>query len=237
MKNNKKSGKNGSFYIALCGCAVVVALVSYVSDLMKDEKPEEEENIAFLEEMDEEDFSGDIAEIPEFDRDLGEIEEEPEIVVIEPEIDLPQTEPVAAEEEVDEFLPVLPASGKVTAEFSGDSLVLYEHLGDWRTHAGIDIEANVGDDVYLCEDGVVEKIYRNNLGGCILVDHENGYKSLYACLGETNLVAEGDRLICGETIGRVGDTAVGDITKTPHVHFEMYHEGKAINPLDIAITE
>ena len=71
------------------------------------------------------------------------------------------------------------------------------------------------------------------MGGCILVDHENGYKSLYACLGEIDLVNVGDRLSMGETIGRVGDTAVGDLVTEPHVHFEMYREGIAIDPLDI----
>lgn len=243
MKNKKKLGKNGGFYIALCGCAVVVALVSYVSDLVKDDNtPPETEKIA-LEDTENEEYESYIDKFSEEDEDY-ETASEPDVVVIEPEEEAepePETvepaEETAANEEVEEFLPGLPAPGKVTAEFSGDTLVRYERLGDWRTHAGIDIAANVGDDVYICENGVVEKIYNNNLGGCILVDHQNGYKSLYAGLGETDLVNVGDELRTGETIGRVGDSAVGDITAEPHVHFEMYYEGKPVNPLDLIPIE
>lgn len=235
LKDKNKSRKNGGFYIALCGCAVVVALVSYVGNMMKANKElPEPENIA-LNDIDKYDF-----ESYEEESSLKDSKEvsEPEIIVVEPEPEVIEpVEETAAKEEVDEFLPALPVSGKVTAEFSGDNLVHYERLDDWRTHSGVDISANVGDDVYICESGVVEKIYSNNMGGCILVDHKNGYKSLYANLGEIDLVKEGDELVSGETIGRVGETAVGDITAQPHVHFELYHEGKAVNPLDIITIE
>lgn len=235
MKNRKKLGKNGSFYIALCGCAVVVALVSYVGDFVKNgEKDKAPENIAL------EEFEGFVPEAEEELSDFNSAQEtaEPEIVVIEPEREIvPETEETASEETVEEFLPIMPASGKVTAEFSGTDLVRYEILGDWRTHSGIDIEAAEEDDAYVCEDGVVEKIYSNNLGGCIIVNHQNGYKSLYANLGEIDLVNVGDELRCGETVGRIGDSAVGDLTTGAHLHFEMYHEDKAVNPLDFITVE
>ncbi len=231
-RNSKKLGKNGGFYIALCGCAVVVALVSYVGEIIKgtDEVPNPQ-NIAL-----EDDFSSDYENISlyEDEEDSSELD----VVTIEPEEEvIILTEETAANEEVYEFMPALPVPGKVLAEFSGEKLVHYERLGDWRTHTGIDLLAEVGDDVYLCEDGVVEKIYQNNLGGSILVDHKNGYKSLYAGLGETDLVNVGDELHAGETIGRVGEAPVGDLIKDAHVHFEIYHEGKAINPLDIITIE
>lgn len=236
-KNNKKIGKNGGFYIALCACAVVVALVSYAGEIINDGDNDipDTKNIALEEELDfnYESFNEDLYE----DEPLEEISE-PEVIVIEPEENIViQAEETVAEDEVYEFMPALPVPGKVLAEFSGANLVKYERLGDWRTHSGIDISANVGDDVYLCEDGVVEKIYQNNLGGCILVEHKNGYKSLYAGLGEIDLVNVGDELHAGETIGRVGESAVGDLTKEPHVHFEIYYEEKPINPLDIITIE
>ena len=230
MKDKKK--KNGSFYIALSLCAVMVAIMSYVGNSMK-EIDEVNPEIAidnieksFDEELPEIDYQEILESEPE--------EEEDEVVVVEEPEDIEVT---AAEEIVDEFLPGFPTSGRILSSFSGGKLVHYETLDDWRSHQGVDIEAKVGEDVYICESGVVEKIYQNNMGGCILVDHENGYKSLYACLGEINLVNVGDRLSMGETIGRVGDTAVGDIITTPHVHFEMYKEGIAIDPLDIITIE
>ena len=245
MKDKKKkSGKNGSFYIALCGCAVVVTLMSYVGNVMRGAKQSPQmQDIAFE----------DMEKISEsFEKEIFPTEEknpEPEIIAIEPK-DREPTEEIeifpekieeikmtAAKEEVDEFLPALPVSGKVLADFSGENLVFYEKLGDWRTHSGIDIEAAAGDNVYACESGVIEKIYTNNLGGCILIDHQNGYKSLYANLGETNAVKAGDKIDAGAVIGQVGQTAVGDLTTEAHVHFELHHEGKPINPLDVITIE
>ena len=242
MKEKKrKPGKNGGFYIALCGCAVVVALMSYVGNMMKGENDLPEMNDIALNDIDSEIDS----EFESYEEEESEVESEevtePEVIVIEPEetevIEEREVELTAATEEVEAFMPALPVSGKVLADFSGENLVFYETLDEWRTHPGIDIEAKVGDDVYLCDDGVVEKIYSDNMGGCILIDHQNGYKSLYANLGEIDLVNVGDKLYAGETIARVGETAVGDYTIEPHVHFELHHEGKSINPLDVITIE
>lgn len=238
MKKNKKLGKNGGFYIALCSCAVVVALVSYADEIIKDKDNDtpKNQNIALETEQDfnYENFAENL-----YEEETFENFSEPEIIVIEPDNDviIEAEETSGSSDDVYEFMPALPVPGKVLAEFSGANLVKYERLGDWRTHSGIDIQANTGDDVYLCEDGVVEKIYQNNLGGCILVDHKNGYKSLYAGLGEIDLVNVGDELHSGETIGRVGESAVGDLTNEPHVHFEIHHDSKPINPLDIITIE
>lgn len=232
MKNNKKTNKKGGFYIALCSCAVVVATVSYVSDLLgKDNKVSNEPKSIALESNDPE---------PEKITEKENAGAEHDVIILEPEIEPepePETATTAVHEEVNEFLPVLPAPGKIIAEFSNQTPIFHERLGDWRTHNGIDIEAAVGDDVYVCETGVVEKIYKNNLGGCILVDHQNGYKSLYANLGQIDLVAVGDELHTGETIGRVGEASLGDITAAPHIHFEMYYNGKAIDPLEKVAVE
>ncbi len=222
MKDRKKTNKKGGFYIALCAAAVVVALVSYVSDLLKNDEvqPTEEQKIAFEE--------PDIYDEP--DQETNEAKYD--VVVLEPEtVPDPEIVETAKKEEVDEFLPNMPAPGRVIAEFSNKTPVFYEKLGDWRNHNGIDIEAEVGEDIYVCETGVVEEIYRNNLGGCILVDHQNGYKSLYANLGQIDLVAVGDELNTGETIARAGEPSLGDLTAVPHVHFELYYGGKAIDPL------
>ena len=250
MKDKKKkSGKNGSFYIALCGCAVVVTLMSYVGNVMRGSKELPQMQDIAMEDM--ENLFEKSSEKPEDEIFVEEDEKkpEPEIITVEPEVQEPteeieifpeKTEEIkmtAAKEEVDEFLPALPVSGKVLADFSGENLVFYEKLEDWRTHSGIDLEATAGDDVYVCESGVVEKIYTNNLGGCVLVNHQNGYKSLYANLSETNAVKTGDKLNTGDVIGQVGQTAVGDLISDGHVHFELHYEGKPVNPLDIITIE
>ncbi len=226
MKDKKRGNVGGGFYIALCVSAVVVALISYVGNAVGGNKKSPEPQKLAME---------DIQKLPEFpEKKIVE----PDIITLEPEPEPePQLAQTAAEEEVYEFLPAMPAAGKVIAEFSNKTPVLFERFGDWRTHNGIDIEAEVGEDVYVCESGVIEKIYRNNLGGCVLVDHKNGYKSLYANLGQIDLVAVGDEVYTGETIGRAGEASLGDLSAVPHVHFELYYEGKAIDPLSKITVE
>lgn len=188
-----------------------------------------------------EDYNDDVFDISKnkeiINIDPEEEDKSEEIEIIPEAEDFEEVEMTAAEGEADEFLPMMPATGKVLEEFSGDNLVYYETLDDRRVHSGIDIEAEIGSDVYASEDGVVEKIYSNNLGVCILVDHKNEYKSLYANLDESNLVCEGDEVCAGQTIGRVGENAVGDKTAKPHVHFEMHYKNQPVNPLDIITIE
>lgn len=97
----------------------------------------------------------------------------------------------------------------------------------WR-HAAIDIDGSYSSPIYASETGrVVSAGWGRGYGNQITVDHGAGMKTLYAHLSKT-FVQVGDSVKKGQTIGMIGCT--GWCTGT-HLHFEIFINGKKINPL------
>lgn len=96
-----------------------------------------------------------------------------------------------------------------------------------RQHKGIDIIGN--KRIMAADNGVVEFAgTRNGLGNAIIINHRNGYKTVYGHLSKIN-VKEGQIVEKGDVIGIMGNT--GNSTGT-HLHFEIHVNGKPKNPLN-----
>ena len=65
-----------------------------------------------------------------------------------------------------------------------------------------------------------------------MIDHENGIKSLYANLADSDNDLTGQNIKQGDEIGTVGNTALSDFTKEAHLHFEILKDDKPVNPMD-----
>jgi len=99
--------------------------------------------------------------------------------------------------------------------------------GELKNHNGMDIAANMGTAVYAADGGkVVLAEWYGGYGNCIMIDHGNGYKTLYGHLSYIG-VKNGQAVTQGNTIGQVGST--GNSTG-PHLHFEVYLNGSRIDP-------
>ena len=48
-----------------------------------------------------------------------------------------------------------------------------------------------------------------------------------------DFVTIGDKVEKGQTIGTIGESASFEVAQTPHLHFEVYKDGKSINPTTI----
>jgi LysM repeat protein len=98
----------------------------------------------------------------------------------------------------------------------------------WPGHLGIDIAGSLGDGVFASDAGVV--VFAGwSLGGygnMVMIDHGNGYQTLYAHLSSVN-VGCGQSVYTGTYIGAVGST--GNSTGA-HLHFEVRLQGGFINP-------
>jgi Membrane proteins related to metalloendopeptidases len=96
-----------------------------------------------------------------------------------------------------------------------------------RQHKGIDI---IGNKSILASDtGVVSFAgKKNGLGNAIIIDHKNGYQTVYGHLSKIN-VKKGQTVEKGEKIGVMGNT--GNSTGT-HLHFEVHKNGTPKNPLN-----
>ena len=95
-------------------------------------------------------------------------------------------------------------------------------------HLGIDLAGNLGDNVMATDNGVVVYAGWNDYGygNMIMIDHGNGYQTLYAHLSVIN-VRCGASVYQGSVIGAAGST--GNSTG-PHLHFETRFMGGFLNP-------
>lgn len=126
-----------------------------------------------------------------------------------------------------------PVKGKVIGDFSLEVLAYDETMGDWRTHSGMDIAAEVGTKVKAVNAGKVTAVYQDDLMGTVVtMEHEDGLTSLYANLGAQPNVNVGDTLDTGAVLGMVGETAIAEISKPAHLHFEMCKDGETVDPVN-----
>lgn len=95
-------------------------------------------------------------------------------------------------------------------------------------HTGVDIRSPKGTPVLAAGDGKVKKtiVDNGNLGQTIVIDHLNGYESLYGHLSAIE-VQPNQVVHRGQEIGRVGST--GRSTGN-HLHYEILYKEKKINP-------
>jgi hypothetical protein len=125
------------------------------------------------------------------------------------------------------------ASGKPNiGSFWGDG-----RDGNGRQHEGIDIFATKHTPAIATNDGVVERVGENNLGGKVVFMRPDGrdYNLYYAHL-DLQLVRDGQVVHAGDTLGLTGNT--GNAKNTPsHLHFGIYTSGRAIDPLPFVNRE
>lgn len=97
-------------------------------------------------------------------------------------------------------------------------------------HFAIDIVAKIGSPIKAISDGtVVFSDWNIATGYVILLKHANEYISVYKHNGSL-LKEQGDFVKSGEVIATVGST--GELTTGPHLHFELWSGGYAVNPLN-----
>lgn len=211
----RKKKKSGGVYIAICSCALIVAIVGYAGrmSLKENEKNDDIKEI-----------------IPE--QKAAETSQKAEVEVPDKETSEQAEETAATENKPEPIEFISPVGGNVIEEYSGDDLVYNEALKDWRAHSGVDFAAKIGEEVKVGAKGVIESVFDSNMGRCVIVDHQNGFKTMYANLEETDTVKAGDSVESGDVIGTVGNTALGDATELEHVHFEMMKDGDTVNPTE-----
>ena len=95
-------------------------------------------------------------------------------------------------------------------------------------HAAIDIAGNTGNPVWASDNGVVVYAGWSNYGygNLVVIDHGNGWQSLYAHLNSIN-VGCGQSVNQGQGIGGLGNTGN---SSGAHLHFELIYVGVKVNP-------
>lgn len=118
------------------------------------------------------------------------------------------------------FMP--PVSGEVTAAFDLQ-----------KDHFGIDIAAAQNTAVKAAADGmVISSGYTVETGYSIAIQHPNNTVTFYKH-NSVLLKKEGSPVRTGEAIAIVGNT--GERSSGPHLHFELWFQGRPVNPSDFIV--
>jgi murein DD-endopeptidase MepM/ murein hydrolase activator NlpD len=102
-------------------------------------------------------------------------------------------------------------------------------LGYRKMHAGVDFAAPRGTPILAAGSGTVERANRyGSFGNYIRIRHTDGYKTAYAHLQKfARGIRAGAYVKQDQVIGYVGTTGR---STGPHLHYEVIHNGKKINP-------
>lgn len=124
-----------------------------------------------------------------------------------------------------------PVEGELAKEYAKDKLVYSETLEEWATHLGWDIKADKTTVVKAAANGKVKSIKNDpRYGLSIIIEHQDGYETLYASLLSTEFVTVGEEVKQGQSIGTVGNSAAFEVADAPHLHFEIIQNGESVDP-------
>lgn len=241
-KNNNPK-KNAGFYIALALCITAIggaAWTTYSSVL--DYQTPKEESSAQAESSKPQDkptdktVSGLEYSKPESKTENSEktantiLESSSEISEESSEVSIEESSSESSEisqENENKF--VKPIDGKIIKGYSPENPVYSKTMGDWRVHEGIDIAADDGEKVRAYSDGIVKKVYNDELFGySVEIEHKNGITMIYSGLSPTVLVKEGENVSSGDYIGAVF-TIPSEIMDEVHLHLTAKKDGKLID--------
>jgi murein DD-endopeptidase MepM/ murein hydrolase activator NlpD len=126
---------------------------------------------------------------------------------------------------------IMPAAGWISS--------VYGHrndpfTGSWVMHWGLDISTNLGNPIMATADGIVIKVETDKyLGKNVTISHGNGYTTIYGHMSNF-AVRAGQKIRRRDIIGYIGQTgkAAG-----PHVHYEVWKDGKRVDPRNFLLEE
>lgn len=122
--------------------------------------------------------------------------------------------------------------GEAIAKGYSQELTYDDTMGDFRAHTAVDFKGNQGDDVVAINDGLVLKVYNDNLYGVVVeIDHGGKLVAKYCGL-ESATVKAGDSVSINQPIGTLGKIPC-ESAQEMHLHFETAVDGQVVNPLDV----
>ena len=219
------------FYVILSICLVVIAVSSYVLFFSAGGSQADPSDATVYVPSDVPAVQTPVS-VPDVD-----VPAEPAEPAVQPEPEPePEPEPQPADEprqtaaEAPAPIWVRPVDGAVLKDFSGDTLVKDETMGDWRVHTGTDYAADAGARVYAVSDGTVARAEMDaQYGGVVVLELTDGRQAVYRSLAEGLKVSAGDSVRAGDVIGTVGQSSA-EAGQDSHLHLELYEDGAAIDP-------
>lgn len=125
----------------------------------------------------------------------------------------------------------MPVEGDILREYAKDNLVYSPTLDEWITHNGLDIAAEKTTVVKASAEGTIKSIKNDpRYGLTVVIEHANGFSSVYSNLLTAEFVEEGEKVEQGQTIATVGNTATFEVADESHLHFEILKDNENVDP-------
>tara|TARA_Y100001934_G_C12115811_1_gene660741 strand:+ start:11 stop:727 length:717 start_codon:yes stop_codon:yes gene_type:complete len=114
--------------------------------------------------------------------------------------------------------------------FSPVNGFISDHFSPSKKHYGIDVVAKEKTRISAVLDGtVVVNTWTAETGYVLMIQHKDDYLSIYKH-NSILLKDVGDFVLAGEHVAVIGNS--GELSSGPHLHFELWHKGVPVNPLD-----
>ncbi|WP_417620516.1 M23 family metallopeptidase [Parasphingorhabdus sp.] len=124
-----------------------------------------------------------------------------------------------------------PTNGRITSSYG---MRRHPILRYKRMHSGLDFGGGYGAPIYAVTDGtVIHAGRKGGFGNYVKLQHGGGLASGYAHMSRI-AVSNGRRVRRGQIIGYIGSTG---LSTGPHLHYELYRGGRAINPRSVKFVE
>ena len=125
---------------------------------------------------------------------------------------------------------LMPVVGRITSNYGARR---HPVLGYTRMHAGVDFGAAYGSPIYAVGDANVSFAgHHGGHGNYVKLDHGGGYATGYGHMSRI-AVYPGGSVRAGQIIGYVGSTG---LSTGPHLHYELYQNGRSVNPMSVRFT-
>ncbi len=119
----------------------------------------------------------------------------------------------------------------VVKDYSEDKLQHNESMKFYAIHLAVDL---VGEDdkVFAVSDGIVKEIDKDNdlEGTKMIIEHADGFVSVYCSLDNNLLVSEGEQVKKGQEIGKASDSSIMEKHSGGHLHLELFKDGIEVDP-------
>lgn len=132
---------------------------------------------------------------------------------------------------------VKPIDGKIQIDFAANKLVFNTTMQEWRTHAGIDIEASAGAEIKAAASGKIAAVKSDpRYGLTVVIEHDINncaFTTIYCGLDKTSgNIQAGSDIKAGDVIGTVGEDIFCERAQGAHLHFELIENNIPLDPTE-----
>lgn len=141
----------------------------------------------------------------------------------------PETSNTAPAVKIENTSYCLPMKTEVKKDYSPDTPVKNETMGDYRTHPGVDFEGEEGAEIYAVGNGKVTRVLADTMWGYIIEIDHGDFTARYVGLSQDGSVGIGADVTGGQKIG-VLSSIPNESRDGFHLHFEVLKGGKTVEP-------